>query len=352
MSIELGALRATVDAALEQRMQTIVSRLETYDGSLNRLGNALRLFAIGGKRVRPLGLLLGHRAGGAIDDDAALGPALALELLHTCALLHDDVIDRASTRRGQPTVHHAFAETHRQAGWHGDAAAYGEAVAILLGDLAFVYADELFFEATTQPASTLAAFHRFTAMREEVMAGQYLDLHAALTGMSDRHTAERIATLKSGRYSVSRPLQIGAVLAGSDEPLVSGLRAFGDPVGRAFQVRDDLLGMFGNEQATGKSASSDLAEGKRTLLIAYALERLAPADQAQLEAILNAGVVTDADARVARQLIDSSGARQAAEQYISDELSRADAALNQLAIPPDVTAALQAFSQAVAVRAA
>jgi geranylgeranyl diphosphate synthase type I len=348
----LAASAGRVDIALHGRLGTLLPRLADLHPALGPATDHLATFLAGGKRVRPTLLLLGYAAGGGTDRDAAMGPALALELLHTCALLHDDVIDRAATRRGRPTVHHAVASQHRAAGWAGEPLRYGEAVAILLGDLAFVQADELFLEAAVPADALLAGFRRFTVLREEVMAGQYLDLHAATARLTDRDLALTIATLKSGRYSVARPLEIGALLAGADAALVAGLGAVGDPLGRAFQVRDDLLGLFGEEARTGKSAASDLVEGKRTLLIAEAAARLDPDDRARLEAGLGDPELSAADAAELRDLIGSCGARAAAERYVDRAVDEALEALARLDLDGDVTAELTAVARLLGDRTA
>jgi hypothetical protein len=206
---EFAELKGRIDAGMSRALEAPLARLKDRSGILGPVADELAAFTAEGKRLRPALLLLGFRAAGGTDLDAVDGPALALELLHTCALMHDDVIDRAATRRGRPTVHVSFAERHRAAGWRGSSAAYGEAMAILIGDLAFVQADELFLEAVVPNAALLSAFRRFTALREEVMVGQTLDLHAATAGTTDREVALTIATLKSGRYSVARPLEVG-----------------------------------------------------------------------------------------------------------------------------------------------
>lgn len=348
----LAASAARVDASLRERLAVLLPRLTALHPALGPASDHLATFLAGGKRVRPTLLLLGYAAGGGHDRDAAMGPALALELLHTCALLHDDVIDRAPTRRGRPTVHHAVAAQHRAAGWAGEPMAYGEAVAILLGDLAFVHADELFLEAQVPATALLAGFRRFTVLREEVMAGQYLDLHAATARLTDRDLALTVATLKSGRYSVARPLEIGALLAGADGPLVDGLGAVGDPLGRAFQVRDDLLGVFGEESRTGKSAASDLAEGKRTLLIAEAAVRLADDDRARLEAGLGDPDLPASEAAALRELLDACGARAAAEDYVQRSVDEALAALDALDVAPEVADELAAVARQLGDRTA
>ena len=340
----LDRLRARVDTALEAALDELLPRVAALHPSLVPLTDELRTFSAGGKRIRPALLLLGFEAAGGRRLEAVEGPALALELLHTCALLHDDVIDQAPARRGRPSVHEAFASRHAEQGWQGDADAYGRAVAILLGDLAFVHADELFLAAKVPDQALLAAFRRFTLLREEVMAGQALDLHAATVGSTDRELALRVATLKSGRYSVARPLEIGAVLAGADDELLAGLHAFGDPLGRAFQLADDLLGVFGDAAATGKSASSDLAEGKRTLLIAEAWARLDADGRARLEAGLGRSDLDDAAAEGLRALLVDCGARAATEQEIERSSNAARVALDALTLPPGARDGLRAVA--------
>jgi geranylgeranyl diphosphate synthase type I len=334
------SLRPRIDAALEDALDQALPRITAAHPSLAPHAEELRAFLAGGKRIRPVLLLLGFQAAGGRRLEAVEGPAVALELLHTCALLHDDVIDQAPQRRGRASTHEAFALQHRTAGWLGDADAYGRAVAILLGDLAFTLADERFLTAAVPPDELLEGFRRFTRLREEVMVGQTLDLHAATARLTDRDLALQVATLKSGRYSVARPLELGAVLAGAPEPLVAGLLAFGDPIGRAFQLADDLLGVFGDPASTGKSTSSDLAEGKRTLLIAEAAARLDAAGRAELEAALGTGDLDEARVDRVRELLEDSGAVAAVRAEIDRCSTAADRALAGLELPAAAGTAL------------
>lgn len=340
----LTRLRGRVDAALDAAIDDALPRIEARHASMAPLTAELRAFMAGGKRIRPALLLLGFEAAGGRRLGAVEGPALALELLHTCALLHDDVIDQAPTRRGRPSVHTAFAARHRSERWAGDPEAYGRAVAILLGDLAFVEADALFLSGHVPDQVLLDAFRRFTVLREEVMIGQALDLHAATARTTDRGLALQIATLKSGRYSVARPLELGAILAGADAELLAGLHAFGDPLGRAFQLADDLLGVFGDTATTGKSASSDLAEGKRTLLIAEAAARLGAVDRRRLEEALgDPELDADTEQRL-RTLLEDAGARAATEREIARSVASARAALAGLELPATARASLEAVA--------
>lgn len=324
-------LHEHVDRSVAAELDALARRLTRIDPSLTSAGDALVRFARTGKRLRPTLLLLGHALLGGRAHDDVMGPALALELVHTCALLHDDVIDRATSRRGEPTVHEGFARRHREDQDRlGDAGAFGRAVAILIGDLALVVADDRFRSARVAPEVLARAWERFTDLRVEVMAGQVLDVEASTSRRVDVERALTIATLKSGRYTVARPLEIGALLAGASPQAADALRRAGDPLGRAFQLRDDVLGVFGDPRRTGKPTTSDLAEGKRTLLVAEALARLDADGRAALEAGLGDPDLDEATAARLRALIRDCGALDAVEGRIERDLADALGAIDAL----------------------
>lgn len=312
---DLLALRDEVDRRLASYLEDALSRVTDLHAALGPAADELRTFVTGGgKRLRPLFLLTGYVAGGG-DPDDVMGPALALELLHTCALLHDDVIDAAPLRRGRPTTHEVFASHHRDHGYRGDPAAFGEAVAILLGDLAFVQADEAFLSCTLEAGRVLEGMRVFTTLREEVMAGQYLDVLAAHQDQESSALALEVASLKSGRYTIARPLQLGAILAG-DRATADALYALGLPMGTAFQLQDDLLGVFGAPDTTGKSVASDLAEGKRTLLVTETLARLDGDGRERFLERLGSSDLDAGDVDFLRDTIETSGGRHAVTSHV------------------------------------
>ena len=240
-------------------------------GSQNRSTFLTRSTLAGGKRLRPLFCRYGFlAAGGDPHDRCWLDVAAGIELLHTFALLHDDVMDGSARRRGQPALHRSLDETHRRAGWRGEARRFGEGVGVLVGDLAFVCADRLV------RAAGAAVGAVWDELRIELMMGQYLDVVGARRGGLPVERALLVARYKSGAYTVERPLHLGAALAGADADLVEAFSAFGRPLGEAFQLRDDLLGVFGDEAATGKPVGDDLREGKPTVLLALATELVGP----------------------------------------------------------------------------
>jgi len=277
------------------------------------------LTAEGGKRLRPAFVLGGHLAGGGTPGgEAALDAAAAVELLHTFALLHDDVMDRSHTRRGRATAQLSLRRHHQ--GGTGDVEWFGISAAILAGDLAFVWADMLFDRVGT---GRHRARDLFTTLRAEVIAGQFLDLRAGCGPAVGEGDAMRIALLKSARYTVTRPLQIGAALAGADDATIDRLAAYGDALGLAFQLRDDVLSLFGDQRQTGKSCTGDLREGKRTLLVLRALELATATGRVTLEAGLGTADLDAAAAQRCREVIAGSGALASVEATIEVHLERA-----------------------------
>lgn len=276
----------------------------------------------GGKRLRPEFLWCGWSAAGGdpAGVDQVLQIGAALELIQACALVHDDVIDRSERRRGRPATHRAVALHHTASGMTGDAAHFGVSAAVLLGDLALAWADDLFVAGAAALAAVDRALPVWQAMRTEVLSGQLLDLLASAATDSDpadqAAVAMRVNRFKTAAYTVERPLHLGAVLAGASAESVAALRSYGADIGVAFQLRDDLLGVFGDPAVTGKPAGDDLLEGKRTVLLADA--RAALVDNATLLAELDAGVGTPgADIARMAAIITGTGAPDRQEQQIA-----------------------------------
>lgn len=307
----------------------------------------------GGKRLRPAFCYLGWLSGG--GDPGSTGPAdelgAAFELLHAFALVHDDVMDDARLRRGHPTTHVTFEDRHGREAWRGDGRLFGQGMAILVGDLAHVYAGSI---VARLPAVARA---RWREMQLELMAGQYLDLLSAARAEVDGDRARLIARLKTGRYSIEQPLLLGASLA-SDEPsrpddpspLDEVLVAYGSALGMAFQLRDDILGAFGDPAVTGKPVGDDLRTGKATLLLARAL---ADADDAQRAVLAGVGRLDASDDELAtiQGALVESGALAAVEAEIAELAGAARDAAASDEIPPEAGAALTDLVDLVAFRA-
>jgi len=311
----------------------------------------------GGKRLRPQFLCWGYRAAAPVADDAdlptgVLRAAAALELIQACALIHDDIIDRSDTRRGRPSLHRAAEKEHAGSGWLGDAAHFGVSDALLIGDLALVWADDLFQQGLTEQGRPPQAQAAWRSMRTEVLAGQLLDLRITADVATDPATAADDAMLvnryKTAAYTVERPLHIGAALGGALEGTIAALRDYGRAIGLAFQLRDDLLGVFGDPRVTGKPAGGDLIEGKKTVLLALARADLL--DRPEL-AVLDAGLGTALDpAGVDRltAIIAGTGAPARIEDRIGELLAQGLAALHDL--PADAADGLRAMALAATAR--
>lgn len=322
--------RNRVQEVLDAFLDEQAVRLAPMGADAARLLAEARVSVAGGKRFRAAFLQWGYRAvrPEVTDEDALARACAALELLQASALVHDDYMDASDTRRGRPATHRAFEAEHRAAGWRADPAQYGAAAAILLGDLLLAWADELLRRCGLPAADVLAALEVFDICRTEVITGQFLDVSVQARGHADVATAMTVLRYKSAKYSIERPVHIGAALAGASPTQTAQLRAFALPVGEAFQLRDDLLGVFGDPDVTGKPAGDDLVEGKRTALVAHALAGLGEPEAAELDAALGTPLTEDQVARL-RHLIDASGARDAVEAMITELV---DTALGALAV--------------------
>ena len=328
-------LREQVDAELRAFLDDAVARTRAAADDLGPFADALRAFVLdGGKRLRPAFCYWSFVA---LDRDAeaplaaaTLRAAASLELVQAAALVHDDVIDNSATRRGRPSVHEQFAKLHLQAQWAGPAADFGRAAAILLGDLALVWADTMLTRSGLDPDRIAAAQPVWAAMRTEVMAGQYLDLLEQARGGGSVDRALAVARLKSAHYTVERPLHLGAAFAGADASVRSALSEFGLPLGEAFQLRDDLLGVFGNPSETGKPAGDDLREGKRTVLVALACEAADDGQRRRLDALLGDPDIDDDGVDTLRQILVETGATERLEEMINGRLKAAMTALHGL----------------------
>ena len=330
----------TIDTALAEFLQRQRARWTDVHPDIDGLIDAAADFVADGKRMRPLFCLAGWRAATGTAATAPAPPAVvtaaaAWEWLQGSALVHDDLMDASDTRRGRPSVHRAFESLHRREHRVGDAVGFGSGAAILLGDLMLSWSDEMLRQAATKDPDLASgpgaerlsrAFSVLDACKTEVTFGQYLDVAAQTRAEVDAEAAMLVVRLKTAKYTIERPLHLGAVLGGADDDLLAQLSAVAMPLGAAFQLRDDVLGVFGDPATTGKPAGDDLREGKRTLLVARALDRLADEDAARLTEAL--GTVEGVPA--AAHLVRSSGALEDVETEIDRYAAQATAALAAL----------------------
>ncbi|WP_159942155.1 MULTISPECIES: polyprenyl synthetase family protein [unclassified Nocardiopsis] len=323
----VSVIRSAVDRELAEFCADHRGRLLEIGEELAPAMDALEAMLSGGKRLRPTFCYWGWRgAGGAAGDARVVRAAASLEFLQACALIHDDVIDNSDTRRGLPATHRRLAKLHAEHGWGGDREGFGRGAAILIGDLCLAWSDEM-YQASGFGARELGEGRApFDAMRTEVMAGQYLDTLEQVRGASTREAALRVMRYKSAKYTVERPLHLGAALAGRAE-LARVYTDYGLPLGIAFQLRDDVLGVFGDPSTTGKPAGDDLREGKRTLIVAETLARAGAADADRFRSLLGRPELSVESVEWMRSLIEGSGALAVCEGMVSEYAERAVAAL-------------------------
>jgi geranylgeranyl diphosphate synthase type I len=339
---------ATIAARVDRRLVSLVAaerdRWAALDGDLaGPFDEITRMLQAGGKRLRPAFCHWGFvGAGGGVDDPRVVDVGAALELMHAFALFHDDVMDDAATRRGAPTTHARYTAQHHDAAWTGESRRFGEGAAILIGDLAFVLADALLVGVPDE------VWRMWNEVRTELNVGQFLDILGSARRDRSLDKAERIARLKSGKYTIERPLHLGALLAAPHRTgdLLPGLSRFGLPLGDAFQMRDDVIGVFGDTAQTGKPVGGDLLEGKPTPLLARAVALASPAQRAVLDRVGTDGLDADGVASI-QQIIVDTGALEQLERAIERLAAEAIAALRAVDLRSPAQGELEALARYV-----
>lgn len=350
-----------LDADLAEEVEAVLAgALAARRGELARIApeaavlvDVLERYLSGGKLLRPRFCFWGGvavRVPEREDRQRLWTLGAAIELVQAAALLHDDVIDHSATRRGRPAVHVAAATEHRRRSWRGDSEGYGIGVAIVLGDMALAWADQLAGKALDAPGGE-AAREQFDLLRTEVMTGQYLDILHQAGGFGSPGDAEDAALAvirwKTVPYTVLRPLLMGASLLGADEGLLADLAVYAQAVGRGFQLRDDLLGVVGDEDATGKSASGDILEGKRTVLLARAWSAADPAQRRLLDAVVGRVDADASEVAAVRGILRDTGAvAEVADLAEADGRRAREVLARARTLTPEARAGLSALASA------
>lgn len=348
-----GGIRDRVDGCLEDFL-VAKSRAALAQGLPTEIPRVLRGFlGAGGKRIRPLLCVVGWLAGGGtgVVPQAVVRVAASLELFHAFALIHDDVMDDSDTRRGAPTVHRAQAARRTAAGGTGsEAERFGLGAAILAGDAALAWSDGLLHTAGLPPERLMRVLPLVDAMRTEVVHGQFADLEATGSPGGDVEAALAVVRYKTATYTIERPLHVGAALAAAGEGVLEVLSGYALPVGEAFQLRDDLLGVFGSGERTGKSRLDDLRAGKHTVLVAQAFRYADPGQRQVLLALLGRAGLDEGDAETLRGVLLATGARERVEDMIRERRARALDALRAAGLPPAAAAVLRRLAGTATVR--
>ncbi len=342
----LDKIASLVDNRVRDLFEYEIVRWGTLDDSFVRPLRDLMEFALaGGKRLRPAFCYWAYVAAGGDDPDLnVLDAAAGLELLHCFALIHDDVMDDSPFRRGSASVHARYESFHKGAELHGDSKRFGDGIAILVGDLAFVYADKLL------EAAPMRARQVFSELRLEVNFGQYLDVVGTARRSFDVSFATKVAIYKSGKYTVERPLHLGAALADATEAIYAHLSLYGVPLGEAFQLRDDVLGIFGESEKTGKPVGDDLREGKPTLLYALARDRANEREREILDELFGRENLDTREIEVLQEIFVKTGSLTSVESRIEELTELAIAELHLGRFDAQATSELEKLAEFVGRR--
>jgi len=336
---QLKYLREEIEAELQDFLTAQSNYFTSIAPELKPAAGSLSAFVInGGKRFRPLFAAVGAMGAGSNLSQSEIRAFASLELLQACALIHDDLMDASDTRRGEPAIHKLFESMHIAENYQGKATQFGLSASVLIGDLALIWSDLMLNSSGVKSDSLIAAISVHDEMRVELIAGQYLDVFEQARGTQSVAQALNIARYKSAKYTIERPLHLGAAIAIPDAAkraqIISIYSEFGLPLGEAFQLRDDLLGVFGDPKVTGKPAGDDLREGKRTVLMAMTHDRISGAAEAEfMQEFGNHDISESAIARL-QEIISETGAAMHVEDLIEELTSTALEALNRDEIVP------------------
>jgi len=335
-SNDINGIRSEINQALADFVTNQGKYLRTIGPELDPVALALEKFLLeSGKRLRPLFAYVGLVGAGVLPTKELISAAASLELVHVCALIHDDVMDASDTRRGAPSIHKSFEKMHQDKKLVGSGSQFGIASAILIGDLALIWSAQMLHNSKLPTEKLISALPVYDEMRVELMAGQFLDVYEQSLGTQSVERSMKVARYKSGKYTIERPLHFGAALAQAPKDLISTYSKYGIPLGEAFQLRDDLLGVFGDPSQTGKPSGDDLREGKRTALIAIALQKANTSQQKIITDNLGDPGLTPSMISDLQQVITETGATSHIELMIEELTNTSLTALNHDGISPD-----------------
>jgi len=345
-------LRTRIQVTLDEFIADHRAVLKTVSPDVIPLVDSLETLLKGGKRLRPAFAYWGYRCAGGDDNENIVRAAASLEFLQACALIHDDVMDDSDVRRGNPAAHKQFETLHVSNQWAGEPKLFGSGAAILIGDLALSWADELLSNSGLTVEEHRRAKKIYDLMRTELMAGQYLDLLEQVRGDTTEATARNVIRYKSAKYTIERPLHIGAVIAGASSAHQDLLSEYGLALGEAFQLRDDVLGVYGDKVVTGKPTGDDLREGKQTMLIARARELMDESATKTFKSTFGRKELTEDQVTTLQDLISDCGALAEIEAQIEALTALALDSLQSPIIESQAREALQLLAVMATQRAA
>ena len=322
-------MRAEINLSLTEFIRSENKYLAKIGPELDPVATEIEKFLLeSGKRLRPLFAYVGLLGTGTQSNKEIIQAVSSLELVHVCALIHDDVMDGSDTRRGALSIHKAFEKMHKDKNLVGSPAQFGVSSAILMGDLALIWSAQMLHTAGLKSEQLIQVLPVYDEMRVELMAGQYLDVYEQSLGTQSVERSLKVARYKSGKYTIERPLHFGATLGGASDSLIDTYTKYGIPLGQAFQLRDDVLGVFGDPAETGKPAGDDLREGKRTVLMAVAIDKADATQEKVLKNGLGNPDLNASQVEKMQEIITQTGALAHIELMIEELTNTSLSALN------------------------
>ncbi len=306
---------------------------ESLDPVCTKVNHLIEQFTLnGGKRLRPMLVVLGHDLF-ARPDERVYRAAISMELTQTYLLIHDDIMDQSEVRRGKPSLHVSVRDHIKDK--VPDPKRISENMAIVAGDLADSLAHQALLGCGMRSEDVLKANYELSKIIEMTGYGQLIDIDSASNDSFSQPDLLRLHILKTARYTIEGPLVLGAMLSGTEED-VKPLSYYGTLLGTAFQLHDDILGLFGEEAETGKSIKSDVNEGKKTLLMLKAMELSGPAEKEFIMKCLNSGNISDEDFHRLKELVKESGSYEYSRNMMQKMIEKSKEYLSQVNGDPKV----------------
>ena len=335
--VELKQFKARLDVEIAAYFDRVIAETKKHDAFMTEaLRQVKQLTLAGGKRLRAAFLHAGYIAGGGADRERILKTAVSIELVHIFLLIHDDIIDRDLLRHGEMTIHEHFRRLGEQFAFRSDTTHFGNSMAIIVGDMVGALGNQIIFESGFPPERVLRALSKLQEIVSFTVVGEAKDILMEYRGTATEEEILSMYEHKTARYTVDGPLQLGLTLSGGTDVLANALSAYAVPIGIAFQIQDDILGVFGSESSLGKPVGSDIEEGKMTILVSKALTLASKKESAELLSLLKKGsTLTPENIDRFREILKTSGALDAAKQLANHSIESGTKALSSVDFPSE-----------------
>ncbi len=346
---ELKNYKARLDPKIDAYFNDVIKDITREDVLVGEaLEHARAIVMAGGKRLRSAFMYYGYLGAGGVEEEKILDASVSIELLHAFLLVHDDIIDRDDLRHGVPTLHVRYADVGRRYFSEKDVAHFGNSIALIMGDMLHAFGNDILFRSDFPKERIFQALSCVERIVSMTVIGQARDIYMEYMCEASEEEILTMYKNKTAKYTVEGPLHLGAILAGASDELLAGLSAYAIPLGIAFQIQDDILGIFGSASRIGKPVGSDIQEGKITLLVSLALKHGSRAEQKQLKRILALGTqISDTDIETFRTIVNCTGALTAAKERAEIYIKEGTLALEKT--QPLLTARAYNFLSSVAV---